>query len=108
MVKVIHLYCRKGFALREDDDKLKVLDPLVKPLKWRDLVVKEKKENMKKRAAWFDKLEPGSTTYSKIVQVNATDVYIIGGDEMYKSLLARDYNVPRGCLKVNISTAEVA
>ena len=42
---------------------------------------------------------------AKIVQTNKETIYVIGGRE--KTLLARDYNIPRSCFKINTFTGEI-
>jgi hypothetical protein len=36
--------------------------------------------------------------------VNETDVYIIGGNNLFKSLLKHDYDAPKSCLLLNNTT----
>ena len=48
-----------------------------------------------------------NVTESKIIQVNTNEVYIIGGDSSYPSLVAGYYNVPTSCLHVNLKTGEL-
>ncbi len=44
---------------------------------------------------------------SKIIQINEFDVYMIGGTDAYPTLLARDYDASKACLKINIRTREL-
>jgi len=44
---------------------------------------------------------------AKTVQVNSTDLYVIGGSEKDHSLLTKPYHVPTSCLKINIETGQL-
>ena len=44
---------------------------------------------------------------SKLLQINKTEVCILGGRQENPSLLAREYEVSRSCLTVDIYTGEV-
>lgn len=44
---------------------------------------------------------------SKTVQTNNNTIFIIGGHAHDPSLLARSYDVPTSCFKVNIDTGEL-
>ena len=51
----------------------------------------------------FEKL---TISVSKIIQVNNTVVYVIGGNQ-YPSLLGRKYDVPKSCMKIDMATGEI-
>ena len=73
-------------------------------LKWQDLPVHEKWNT-----ADIEIQQGGDPLKEKIIQVNATDVYIIGGNKIdnKSSLLKQPYNVSKSCLRINIYTGVV-
>ena len=55
---------------------------------------------------------PPKTKYfnslSNLVQVNATQIYVIGGhaNKQWATLLDRDYDVPRSCIRIDLESGE--
>ena len=93
-----------SFALNEDSACLKVLHDFT----WSPLAVFEKGENRRTRSQYFKKKKKGLMSWSKMIRINRTDVYVIGGDKTYPSLLTREYDVACSCLKINIITGEIS
>ena len=75
-------------------------------LKWRTIKVCESADkNIDENKKAFFKMSrnfSGFNWTNKIIQINSTDIYVIGGHKKYKSLLAREYDVPKCCLQINI------
>jgi len=46
-------------------------------------------------------------SYCRWVQVNAEDVYFMGGAPNDHIFVREDYDVPKSCFKVNVRTGEV-
>ena len=44
---------------------------------------------------------------SKPIQVNKTEVYLIGGSQTLQSLLARNYEVDISCLRIDLNSGEL-
>ena len=65
-------------------------------------MVREKGEDEEGRRLFFEGKWQDDMTESKIVQVNRSQVYIIGG--IYPSLMGRVYDVARSCLRVDLET----
>lgn len=42
-----------------------------------------------------------------MIQVNKTDLYVIGGDSYCPSLVAGNYSVPESCFKIDISNGHL-
>ena len=118
-----------SFGLYEDSDSLSVLTNLQGIVKnlitesqgslneftWTDLPVRERGESKHTRAKYFKnknslfgRKKIGSMSWSKIIRINLTDVYVIGGDHQYPALLAREYDVACSCLKIDISTGKIS
>ena len=85
--------------MRANQSSIKILTGT----EWKDLEVSEKFENLLKRSQFFEGGEMCSTS-SIIEQINNEEIYIIGGNQDYPSLVARPYDVQRSCLRVNIKT----
>ena len=67
----------------------------------------EKDENTETRQLYFDYWSNSGQkmcTNSKMIQINSTDLYIIGGHIDYPSLLSRRYDPSTATLKVEINT----
>jgi len=69
--------------------------------------VTERGEKQKKRRTYFRGKQQQMSTISKITQTNNTDVFITGGSAEMASLLAREYEIAKSCLKVNLKTGVV-
>ena len=92
----------RGYFLLTHQSKLCVLDPRAEFLQWRDLPVFEKGSV----TTCMDE-ESQVFSYSKIVQVNHNDVYIIGGEQNHPSLLSRGYEVASSCFKIEIKGGQL-
>ena len=78
------------------------MDPVT--LQWNVLEVYEKDgvDGEMEKNEYENKL-----SHSKIIQVNETDVYIIGGNNLFRSLLKREYDAPKSCLLLNNHTGKL-
>jgi hypothetical protein len=63
--------------------------------------VKEEFEEDVERMKYFVGKKP-DICLSRVLQVNNTDIYIIGGHKKNPLLLARDYKVRTSCLHLNM------
>jgi len=88
---------------------LKILDN--KSSLWTELAVLEKGVSQEKKTEYFKWFEGARDQHmpvlSKFIQVNATDLYLIGGNLQYPSLLARHFLVGKSCLKIHLKTGEL-
>ena len=55
----------------------------------------------------FFKGKKSQATQSKLIQINNTQIYVIGGRPESPSLLTHDYDVWRSCLRVDLESATV-
>jgi hypothetical protein len=70
---------------------------------WEKVLVSEAGEDMGEREEYFGKFEgKKKCSWSKVIQMNKTDLYIIGGIDLFASLLNRKYDVGRSCLKIDL------
>jgi len=112
LIDSVHLFrnAKKGIFIKANDNCVRVLDGSKLPLEWVEVPVFEAGDLLNKQERWeyFNetKVYPPVKFASKIVQVNATDIYIVGGGP--PSLLSREYRVASSCLTVNIETGELA
>ena len=62
-------------------------------MEWSELAVREVGEDWEEREDYFSEQNQQSkdTTRSKLLQINKSDLYLIGGSSRYPSLLARYY-----------------
>ena len=71
----------------------------------------EKGVSQEKKTEYFKWFEGARDQHmpvlSKFIQVNATDLYLIGGNLQYPSLLARHFLVGKSCLKIHLKTGEL-
>ena len=44
---------------------------------------------------------------SNIIQVNGTELYVIGGNSDLPSLVARKVDVPTSCFKIDVKTGQM-
>lgn len=102
LVKPVTINARRGLILYAHQSNLKIYSQSA----WEDLQIKELGINDQKRIDYFaDKV--CRPTCSKLIQVNNVDVMVIGGTKYKPSLLTRDYDVMRSCLKLNLVTGRV-
>ena len=104
LIPMIHLFRRKGLSLRGNQGCLKVFD--AKKLQWGSLHLKEPGQTMQRSKAYF-KGNLATRTNSKLLQINDTVVYVVGGSQDRPSLLPYRYNVPRSCLRIDMKKQEV-
>ena len=92
----------RGYFLLTHQSKLCVLDPRASTLEWKDLSVFEKGSI----TTCMDE-ESQVFSYSKIIQVNHTDVFILGGEQNHPSLLSRPYTVASSCFKIDVKNGQL-
>ena len=81
---------------------------LNRDLKWEFVEVKEAGTTRLKNLMYFKHQNKSSDlSPSQVVQVSDIDVFVLGGHQDYKSLLARKYNASRSCLQVNLKSGEL-
>jgi len=66
----------------------------------------EEGEDLERRRGIFDDEYDQDQTSSKIVQINNSESYLIGGFAT-KTLLSRDYEVLKTCLRFNIKDGKL-
>jgi hypothetical protein len=80
-------------------------------VKWEQMPVYETidlKTKQEKKAYFIERVrEEQAPSWSKVIQVNENDLYIIGGSNDLPSLVAHSYDVPRSTLRVNKKTQEL-
>ena len=101
VMRGVSVFRRRGVRLYRNCGWLEVFTQF----EWQKLFVKEEGEDSQERLTFFEDKNQNSSTCSKLIQVNHTDVWVIGGGRpMSASLLAREYDVPTSCFKINIKT----
>ena len=104
------LFVNIGCYVKSYQNSIRILD---KNLNWTHLQVKEKSgETHQTRERYFKtKREvcgyPSLPTLSKVVQINGKDIYLLGGDQDYPTLLTRKYQVPNSCFRIDLKAAEI-
>jgi hypothetical protein len=94
--------------LTHHSSSLHILDQFRR--EWDEIFVREKGENEVERSEYLSlqrRTHGAVLSGSKLLQVNKTLVCILGGRQENPSLLARDYEVSRSCLIVDIYTGEI-
>ena len=76
-------------------------------MEWKKLEVKMQGEYLLARKEYLREDKRAYLSNAKTIQVNASDVYVIGGHEQDHSLLAKPYHVPTSCLQINVETGEL-
>ena len=67
---------------------------------WRSLPILE--EGEPEKLNFYHGSSAGQSD-SRIVQVNRYHLFVLGGSQGYPSLLTRDYDVPRSCIRVDLN-----
>ena len=80
LINTVTLYINKGLCLKSHKACIKVFNEG----EWVDVLLNDGSDN---QAFYSDKTTQISPTCSKLIQVNRTDVYVIGGSPYYPSLL---------------------
>ena len=103
LVSPLRIAHKLGIILQANQPSIKIL----KGTEWKDIPVKEIGDTDTYRTMYFEGLDLCSTS-SVITQVSSGEIYIIGGNQDYPSLVAREYEVNRSCIRVNIQSGVLA
>ena len=102
LIRSVIIFRPRGISLQNNASSLRLLEVSAKGYAWKDFPVGELGEDPRTRRQFFKGKAQLDQTLSRIVQANSSQVYIIGGYSGYPSLIGRDYDVERSCLKADL------
>jgi hypothetical protein len=78
-------------------------------MEWRELDVYEAGDRRSKaeKNRYFTERGIVGISACKIIQINETDIYVIGGHPFYPTLMSRDYDVAKSTLQISIRTGQM-
>ena len=96
-----------GYRLKIAESSIQIAD--LNTFEWRTIDVSEKGDlrTSQQNEKYFETVRGrGYTSSSKMIQVNRTEIYVVGGRQGYPPLLARSFDVTKCCIKIDMETKE--